>query len=595
MRRTATVGTALLVVVTALTGVILRSGGGGPGAGYGAPGSRYRPAVTSQYGVVVSASPDASAAGIEILAEGGNAVDAAVATVLAVGVTAQESCGIGGGGFLLYRGADGTAAALDFRETAPAALAPTFETAGRRFRGTGHQVVGVPGTVAGMAAVAGRYGSRPLGQLVRPAIALAERGIRLTPRQVEVLDGARDRLTAYDAARTLYLDDGNVPDPHPQGPPRKQADLARTLRTLADLGPDAFYRGPVAAAIVAEMERSRAPGTLDGERGSMTAADLGAYRPVWREPLRGSYRGREILAVPPPTAGGIVVLEILNLVEGFDLPARRNADFRPGSANHLHLLAEAKKIAAADRDAYVADADHVPVPTDRLVSKAYAAERRGGIDLGRANGHGPGAFPGFVPRPPGGARQGASTHHVSVVDAAGNAVAVTCTVEQRYGSAVVVPGTGILLNNQLTDFDEPGTANEAAPGKRPRSSMSPVIVVEDGRAAIVAGAPGGPRIPMGVATVISNIVDFGMDPARAVDAARVEAERCCTIELEDARVPAEEQRELIRRGHTIERRGEYHPLFVPLVQVAGIGRDGRRFAAGDPRYDRGDAAVSTPP
>jgi gamma-glutamyltranspeptidase / glutathione hydrolase len=595
MRRTATVGTALLVAVTALTGVILRSGGGGPGAGYGVPGTRYRPGVTSPYGVVVSGSPDASAAGIEVLAAGGNAVDAAVATVFTVGVTAQESCGIGGGGFLLYRGADGTAAVLDFRETAPAALAPGFESAARRFRGTGHQVVGVPGTVAGMAAVAGRYGSRSLGQLIRPAIALAERGIRLTPRQVEVLAGERDRLNAYAAARDLYLDDGKVPDPYPQGRPRVQADLARTLRTLADLGPDAFYRGPVAAAVIAEMERSRAPGAPDGERGAMTAADLAAYRPVWREPLRGSYRGREILAVPPPTAGGIVVLQILNLVEGFDLPARRDADFRAGSANHLHLLAEAKKIAAADRDAYVADADHVPVPTDRLVSKAYADERRTDIDLTRAKGPGPGAFPGFVSRPPGGARQGASTHHVSVVDAAGNAVAVTCTVEQRYGSGVVVPGTGMLLNNQLTDFGEPGTANEPAPGKRPRSSMSPVIVVEDGRAAIVAGAPGGPRIPMGVATVISNIVDFEMDPALAVDAARVEAERCCTIELEETRVPAEEQRELMRRGHTIERRGEYHPLFVPLVQVAGIGRDGRRFAAADPRYDRGDLAVETPP
>jgi gamma-glutamyltranspeptidase/glutathione hydrolase len=225
----------------------------------------------------------------------------------------------------------------------------------------------------------------------------------------------------------------------------------------------------------------------------------------------------------------------------------------------------------------------------------YADGRRAEIDLGRAKEHGPGSFPGFPARPAGGARSGSSTHHISVVDAAGNAVAVTCTVEQRYGSAVVVPGTGILLNNQLTDFDDPGTANEPAPGKRPRSSMSPVILVEAGRPALVAGAPGGLRIPMGVATVISNVVDFGMDPALAVDAARVEAERCCAIELEDARVPDREERELVRRGHTIDRRGEYHPLFVPLVQVAGIRPDGRRFAASDPRYDRGDAAVTTPP
>jgi gamma-glutamyltranspeptidase/glutathione hydrolase len=596
MRRTATVGAALLVAVTALTGVILsNSGGGGPVAGYGVPGSRYRPGVTSPYGVVVSASPDASAAGIEVLAEGGNAVDAAVATVFAVGVTAQESCGIGGGGFLLYRGADGTAAVVDFRETAPAALPPEFEALPRRFRGTGHQVVGVPGTVAGMAAVLERFGSQAFGRVLRPAIDLAERGIRLTPRQVEVLEGARERLAAYDASRTLYLDRGEVPKAFPQGPPRMMGDLARTLRMLAEEGPDAFYRGRIAAAVAAEMDRRRGPDIPEGERAVMTAADLAAYRAVWREPLRGSYRGREVLAVPPPTAGGILVLEVLNLLEGFDLPARRHGDFRPGSADHLHVLAEAKKIAAADRDAYVGDPAFVTVPVDRLISKGYADERRGAIDPARAGDHGAGIIPGFTPRPAGGARSGASTHHISVVDAAGNAVSVTCTVEQRYGSAVVVPGTGILLNNQLTDFDGPGAANEPAPGKRPRSSMSPVIVVDGGRPALVLGAPGGPRIPMGVATVISNVVDFGMAPALAVDAARVEAEGCCAIELEDLRVPGREQQDLVRRGHTIDRRGEYHPLFVPLVQVAGIGPDGTRFAASDPRYDRGDAALTTPP
>jgi gamma-glutamyltranspeptidase/glutathione hydrolase len=177
------------------------------------------------------------------------------------------------------------------------------------------------------------------------------------------------------------------------------------------------------------------------------------------------------------------------------------------------------------------------------------------------------------------------------VDAAGNAVAVTCSVEQRYGSAVVVPGTGILLNNQLTDFDEPGSANEARPGKRPRSNMSPVIVVDGDRPELIIGAPGGPRIPMGVATVISNVVDFGMDPALAVDVARLDAEQCCSVELEQQRVPVTERQELARRGHTIVDRKEYHPLFVPLVQVAGIRPDGRRFAVSDPRYQRGAAVL----
>ncbi|MEW6474198.1 MAG: gamma-glutamyltransferase [Actinomycetota bacterium] len=558
--------------------------------GYGVPGSRYREAVTSRYGAVASASPEASAVGVRVLAGGGNAVDAAVATVFAVGVVAQESCGIGGGGFLLYRGADGRVAALDFRETAPARLPPDFEAAARRFRGSGHQVVGVPGTVAGMAAAAERYGRRPFGELLQPAIGLAERGLRMSPFQIDVLKGERDRLNAFHEARRLYLDDGEVPAPFPVGPERDQPDLAATLQRLADEGPDAFYRGRIAEAIVAEMERSRRAGGPAGERGVMTAEDLAAYRAVWREPLRGRYRGRTILAVPPPTAGGVVVLETLNLLEGF--PLGRAEDFRHSSVNHLHVLAEAKKIAAADRDAYGADPDFVDVPTDELVAEEYARQRRWDIELDKAKAPEPGRFDGFTPRPPGGRKpQGTSTHHVSVVDAAGNAVAVTCTVEQRYGSGVVVPNTGILLNNQMTDFDEPGSANEVRPGKRPRSSISPVIVVDGRRPALVLGAPGGPRIPMGVVNVISNVVDFGMAPALAVDVARVDAERCCAVELEQDRVPAAEREALTRRGHTIVDRKQYHPQFTPLVQITGSRRDGRRFAVSDPRYQTGAAAV----
>ena len=597
MRALNRVGAVIRTAATAGAVMLLLTTGPSPVSkvGYGVPGSRYQEAVSSRYGVVVSASPDASAVGIRVLAEGGNAVDAAVATVFAVGVVAQESCGIGGGGFLLYRGADGTSAALDFREAAPADLAPGFENAARKFPGTGHQVVGVPGTVAGMAAALDRYGSRQLPRLLGPAIALAERGIRLTPLQTELLKQARERLASYDESRQLYLDDGEVPAAYPRLRLRIQADLAGTLRTLAQQGPDAFYRGPIATAIIAEMDRSRTSGRPAGEQGVMTARDLAAYRPIWRDPLRGRYRGREILAMPPPTAGGIIVLELLNLLEPFDLPSRHRSDLRHSSANHLHLFAEAKKIAAADRNAYVGDPGFVDVPTEQLIAKDYAARRGSEIDPARAKSYEPGAFPGFTPRPPGGGKTGASTHHVSVVDPAGNAVAVTCSNEQRYGSAVVVPETGILLNNQLTDFDVPGTANEVAPGKRPRSSMSPVIVVAGGRPVLVLGAPGGLRIPMGVASVISNILDFRMDPALAVDVARVDAERCCTIELEQGRVPGDERHELVRRGHHIEDRKEYHPQFGPLVQVAGIGSRGRRFAVADPRYDRGAAALHDRP
>jgi gamma-glutamyltranspeptidase/glutathione hydrolase len=253
-------------------------------------------------------------------------------------------------------------------------------------------------------------------------------------------------------------------------------------------------------------------------------------------------------------------------------------------------MAEAKKIAAADRDAYGADPDLVGVPIAGLTSKDYARGRRNDIDLAKAKAAQAGTFPGFTPRPPGGqAPQGISTHHISVVDRAGNAVAVTCTVEQRYGSGVVVPGTGILLNNELTDFDGPGSANEARPGKRPRSSISPVIVIDGERPELVLGAPGGPRIPMGVVNVISNVVDYGMSPAAAVDVARLDAERCCNVELEADRIPAAEREGLSRRGHTIVDRQEYHPQFTPLVQVTGVRRDGLRFAVSDPRYQTGAA------
>jgi len=580
---------ALLAALTALL-LVEPEPPGSARPGYGVRGSRFQPALVSGYGAVASASPDASEAGVRVLAAGGNAVDAAVATVFAVGVAAQESCGLGGGGFLLYRGADGTAAVLDFRETAPAGLPPDFEAAPRRFRGTGHQVVGVPGTVAGMAEVAQRFGTKPFRELLAPAIGLADRGLRLTPFQIEVLKAERERLNAYDEARKLYLDNGEVPKPFPVGRERSQADLARTLRILADQGPQAFYRGPIAEAIVADMQRSQGPEVAAGERGVMTAADLASYRPVWREPLRGRYRGRTILAVPPPSAGGVIVLEVLNLLEGFPLGA--GPWFRHSSANHLQALAEAKEIAVADRNAYIADPASVDVPTDRLIAKDYADGRRAGIDLDHARAHGPGQFPGVTPRPPGGAaRTGTSTHHISVVDGAGNAVAVTCSIEQRYGSGVVVPGTGILLNNQLTDFDEPGSANEARPGKRPRSNMSPVIVMNGNRPELVLGASGGPRIPMGVASVISNVVDFGMDPALAVDVARLDAEQCCTVALEQARVPLAERRELTRRGHAIVDRKQYDPQFVPLVQVAGVRSDNRRFAVSDPRYQRGAAVL----
>lgn len=565
----------------------------GVGTGYGIPGNRYQPAAQSRHGAVATTSTHAADAALQVLARGGNAVDAAVAAVFVVGVARQESCGIGGGGFLVYRGADGTTAALDFRERAPAALPIDFEE-NTTMWGTGHRVAGVPGTVAGMAAALDRYGSMPLRRLLRPAIALAEQGVGLTARQADVLRALHaSRLARYPASRALYFEpDGSPRRPYPIGDLLVQPDLAWSLRAIADRGPRAFYRGEIAKRIVAEMEASQAdPDIPDGDAGVMTAHDLADYQAVWREPVRGTYRGHHIVTMGAPTSGGIAVVEMLNLLEGFEL-----AQLRPTSADHLHLVAEAKKLAWADRNAYLADPEYVAVPTDELVAKWYADQRRPEIDLATAGSYAPGRFDGYTPRPPGGGDEGTDTAHVSVVDGAGNAASVTCTIEQGYGSAVVVPGTGILLNSQLTDFDEAGSANEPAPGKRPRSSTTPVIVSDDaGVARLVLGGVGGPFIPAAVAQVISNVVDFGMDPALALDVARVDGDECCTLSLEQHRVPDEERESLRGRGHTLVDPGQY-ALWGPYLQLVGAEADGvTRFAASDPRDDLGAAVLEEAP
>ncbi len=575
----------------------------GVGSGNGIKGNRYKPAVVGRSGAVSSSAPDASAAGISVLESGGNAVDAAVAMVFAVGVVAPESCGIGGGGFLLYRGADGTTAALDFREKAPAGLPAQFEalsTQSTKMFGTGHLVVGVPGTVAGMVAARGRYGSMPLKRLLEPAIALAERGIRWTPKQADSLAINRARLERYTASAAQFLVQNppaeggyRAPAPYPVSEEWKQPDLALTLREIAAGGAKAFYRGPIAQKIVDEMNRSRAEYTSDGEKGVMTADDLARYQAVWRTPLRGTYRGQEILAMPPPTAGGIVTLSTLNLIEDEKWLLRKSTDgvgFDHSSADHLHLLAEAKKLAWADRDGYVADPDYVAVPTDQLISKDYAAKRRLEIDMTTAKEPRPGEISGSTPAMTTASPGSMNTHHISVVDAAGNAVAVTCSIEHAFGSAVVVPGAGFLLNSQLTDFDEPGkNKNGPEPGKRPRSSMSPTIVVADGRPRLVLGGVGGPSIPMGVVLAISNVLDYNMEEAHALDAARVDAEGAVgrKLALEEHRIPEAERQALVDRGHTIEARGQYDTWFRPIVQMVGFKSDGRQFAASDPRYDEG--------
>jgi gamma-glutamyltranspeptidase/glutathione hydrolase len=542
-----------------------------PGVAGAATGSRFRPAATGSNGAVATASPIASAVAIDVLEKGGNAVDAAIAAVFAIGVVRPEMCGIGGGGFLVYRGADGTTGALDFRERAPLD-GYTYSTGmvggnGVALFGVGHNVIGVPGTVAGMAAAAERYASLPWADLVDPARVLAATGFPVSPTTAAEMRARGNVMRFFPESARVYLKAGVAP--YDAGDTLVLPDYAWSLGQIQH-DPASFYTGEIARRIVAEMQR---PSPYPGDAGALSAADLAAYEAKWREPLSGSYRNHQLVAMPPPTSGGITTIETLNLLEGFDLDG-----FGQLSADHLHVLAEAQKIAWADRRRYIGDPDHVTVPAF-LTSKRYADSRRTDIDMDAAREPQPGTAPTSV---------GSHTTHLSVIDGAGNAVAVTCTIEQVFGSGVVAQGTGFLLNNQLTDFDPPnsGSPNEPAPGKRPRSSMSPTIVVRQGRPVLAVGGAGGSRIIMGTVQVISNVIDFGLDVAAAIDEPRLDA-RCPadevgpTVCIEDARIAPDVLAELERRGHRLSRQGEYGP--TPIMNAAAM--TGRRAfaAASEPR------------
>jgi gamma-glutamyltranspeptidase/glutathione hydrolase len=339
-------------------------------------------------------------------------------------------------------------------------------------------------------------------------------------------------------------------------------------------GPAAFYRGTIARRIVTEMKGFQHPEI--GDAGLLTMDDFAAYHPVWRAPVIGTYKGAQIDAMPPPTSGGVATVEMLNLLEPLDL-----AGYGPESADALHLTAEAQRIAWADRNNYLADPAFVPQPTSVLTSKAYADRRRGEMRLDRTHSYAPGDVSA-------GAGPG-STTQVAVIDGRGDAVSLTCTIEQEYGSALVAPGTGFLLNNELTDFGAPGTANQPAPGKRPRSSMDPLIVVRNGRPVLVTGGAGGALIIMGVFETVLDTLEYGADVPHAVDAERVDDQGGVRLMVEDARLDPSVLASLQSRGWTLVREGEYGPR--PRVQAAGMAADGTMTAVSDPRADNGSLAV----
>ncbi len=478
-------------------------------------GERFHPQV-GEHAMVATSHYLASQIAHDVLEGGGNAVDAAVTAGFALAVTQPRSGNIGGGGFMLISDEKSDKViAIDYREKAPAAAYETMfqneqgEAVSELSRYT-HNASGVPGTVAGLALALDKYGTLTLPQALAPAIKLADEGFVIPPRFAEGLDEAQDRLKQWDSTRKVfYKPDGSL---YRAGERFRQPDLAATLKRIADKGPREFYEGKTAELIATEMKN---------HGGLMTAKDLAGYQPTIREPVHGTYRGYDIYAMSPPSSGGAHIVQMLNILEGYDIHAMGF-----NSARTIHVMSEAMKRAYADRAEYLGDTDFVDVPLKGITSKAYAEELRAQIDLDHATpskeiaaGH---------PLP----YESNETTHFSIADDSGLAVSNTYTINFSYGSGIVVDGAGFLLNNEMDDFSaKPGTpnaygliggeANKVEPEKRMLSSMTPTIVKKDGKNFLVTGSPGGSRIITTTLQVVMNVIDHGMNIQSAVSAPRI--------------------------------------------------------------------------
>jgi len=471
--------------------------------------------ITAGNGMVVAQEQRAARIGIEILDRGGNAVDAAVAVGFALAVTYPRAGNIGGGGFMvIHLAKTGEDAAFDYRETAPAAATEKMfldekgEADPKKSRDSALSI-GVPGTVAGLALAHEKYGSGKLtlAELIEPAITLARNGVEIVDDIADTLPLAQPRIARWQSSAPVFLNsDGTVLMP---GQDLLQPDLAITLRAIASDGPKGFYEGPVAEKIVAAVRKAG---------GIMTLDDMKNYRAVLREPIRGTYRGYDIISMPPPSSGGVHLIEMLNILEGYDLAKLSREE-------SLHIIAEAMKRAYADRATFMGDPDAVKMPVAGLISKKYAAALRAQI--------GQRATPSFEIRSGNPADfEGQNTTHFSVIDRDGNAVSNTYTLNFSYGLGLVAEGTGVLLNNELDDFtSKPGTANAyglvgynanlPGPNRRPLSSMTPTIFLKDGKPFLITGSPGGSRIISTVLQIIVNVIDFNLPVDQAVSAPRV--------------------------------------------------------------------------
>ena len=536
----------------------------------------------ARYAMVVSAHPEASKIGTQVLQRGGNAYDAAVAVQFALAVALPVAGNIGGGGFLLYRDRNGSAGALDFRETAPAGATRDMylDKQGNPIESlstAGPLAVGTPGTVAGMATLHQQLGKLSWASLVQPAVALAARGVPLTAKEAAALNRNRADFQKYNPGSTpAYLHPGGG-DWQP-GDTLHLPELARTLARIRDQGRAGFYRGETARLLLAAMKTGR---------GLVAQKDLDAYQPKWREPLRGRYRDYDVITMPPPSAGGVALLQMLQMLEPVDLA---QAGYHTPLA--VHFITEAERRAYADRATYLGDPDFGTVPVRKLLDVSYNRQRaasfrsRGRATASSAVAAGTG-LPGY---------ESNETTHYSIVDALGNAVSCTTTLNGAYGSKVVVPGAGFLLNNEMDDFSVKagapnaygltgGKANAIEPGKRMLSSMTPTILTRNGKLALVVGSPGGSTIITSVLQTILGVVDYGLNAQQAVTAPRLHHQWLPDlIDVEAGALLPAAQDTLRARGYHLNPRQPWGRLDIIHIRPEGLLEGGA-----DPRGD--DTAV----
>ena len=540
--------------------------------------------VAAENGMVVSAQHLATQVGVDVLKAGGNAVDAAVAVAYVLAVVYPAAGNLGGGGFMTVQLADGRKTFIDFREKAPLGATANMylDKDGNVIKGLstyGHLAVGVPGTVSGMEYVRAKYGTLQRQALLAPAIRLAEKGFALDQGDVDMFHTATAEFRKDPASAAIFLNQGQ---PFEAGDRLVQHDLARTLKAISDHGTDGFYKGPVGAAIV----RSSQSGG-----GLITQADLDQYSPREMAPIECDYRGYHVVSAPPPSSGGVVICEMLNILEGYPLK-----DLGFHSAQAVHYQIEAMRHAYVDRNSYLGDPDFVKNPIARLTDKAYAAQIRAVIDPNKA-GVSQEIKPGVEPH------EGSNTTHYSIADRWGNAVSVTYTLNDWFGARVTAAGTGVVLNDEMDDFTAKigvpnlyglvqGEANAIAPGKRPLSSMSPTIVSKDGKPVMVVGTPGGSRIITAVLLTIINAIDYDMNVQEAVDAPRFHQQWLPDVtNMERFAISPDTRKLLEAAGHKL---GAPQPanhvaailIGAPSLNGKPVGKN-RFYGANDPRRNTG--------